>query len=241
LGTGNYNPKTAMGYEDLGLLSCDPDLGADLTELFNFLTGYSRQTHYRKLLVAPLSLRDRMIELIERETAAPPGTGRIVMKMNSLSDPAIIDALYAASSAGVKVDLIVRSICCLRAGVPGLSENIRVRSIVGRFLEHSRIYHFAHGRDGGEFYLGSADLMPRNLDRRVEVVFPVEDEELCERLEHILELGLADDTEAWDLLPDGTWVRTPSVRGESVQLALRLDALRRARGRRDVDMLARKA
>ncbi|HEY2428499.1 MAG TPA: polyphosphate kinase 1, partial [Acidimicrobiales bacterium] len=241
LGTGNYNPKTAMGYEDLGLLSCDPDLGADLTELFNFLTGYSRQTHYRKLLVAPLSLRDRMIELIERETAAPPGTGRIVMKMNSLSDPAIIDALYAASSAGVKVELIVRSICCLRAGVPGLSENIRVRSIVGRFLEHSRIYHFAHGRDGGEFYLGSADLMPRNLDRRVEVVFPVEDEELCERLEHILELGLADDTEAWDLLPDGTWVRTPSVRGESVQLALRLDALRRARGRRDVDMLARKA
>jgi len=241
LGTGNYNPKTAMVYEDLGLLSCDPDLGADLTELFNFLTGYSRQTHYRKLLVAPLSLRDRMIALIGRETAAPPGTGRIVMKMNSLSDPAIIDALYAASAAGVKVDLIVRSICCLRAGVPGLSDHITVRSIVGRFLEHSRIYHFAHGGDAGEFYLGSADLMPRNLDRRVEVVFPVEDPDLCVRLQRILDQDLADDTEAWELLPDGTWIRRPTVHGQSVQSALRQDAIRRARGRRDVDVLARKA
>jgi polyphosphate kinase len=229
LGTGNYNPKTAMAYEDLGLLSCNPELGADLTELFNFLTGYSRQTEYRKLFVAPLSLRDRMIALIEREMAAPAGTGRIVMKMNSLSDPAVIDALYAASAAGVRVELIVRGICCLRAGVPGLSDNISVRSIVGRFLEHSRIYHFASGPAGGEFYLGSADLMPRNLDHRVEVVFPVEDRALQGRLKRIIDGDLTDDTEAWELEQDGTWVRVPTVKGRSVQAELRADAMARAK------------
>jgi polyphosphate kinase len=233
LGTGNYNPRTAASYEDLGLLSSDPELGADLTDLFNFLTGYSRQTHYRKLLVAPLSLRDRMIELIERETAAPPGTGHIVMKMNSLSDTATIEALYAASSAGVRIELIIRGICCLRAGVPGMSDNIKVRSVVGGFLEHSRIFRFDNGPDGAEYFLGSADLMPRNLDRRVEVIFPVQERDLRARLHNILETGLGDDTEAWDLHRDGTWQRVPTVLGRSVQRELREDALKRARRRLD--------
>ncbi|GAC1597587.1 MAG: polyphosphate kinase 1 [Acidimicrobiales bacterium] len=233
LGTGNYNPKTARNYEDLGLLSADPDLGADLTELFNFLTGYSRQTSYRKLLVAPLSLRDRMVSLIEREMTSPPGTGHIVMKMNSLSDPVVIDALYSASAAGVRVELIIRGICCLRAGVPGMSDNITVRSLVGTFLEHSRIYYFGHGPDGPEYYLGSADLMPRNLDRRVEVIFPVEAEALRARIQEMLELTLADDTHAWELRPDSSWVRVASDGGHSVQQALRADALLRAHGRRE--------
>ena len=241
LGTGNYNPKTAMVYEDVGLLSCDPDLGADLTELFNFLTGYSRQTEYRKLFVAPLSLRERIVALVEREMTAPPGTGRIVMKMNSLSDPTIIEALYAASAAGVRVELIVRGICCLRAGVPGLSDNISVRSIVGRFLEHSRIYHFAHGPDGPEFYLASADLMPRNLDRRVEVVFPVAHADLKARLRNMLDVTLADDTEAWVLAPDGAWTRVPTTAHCNAQQALRDDAVRRARRRRDTGSLSLKS
>ncbi|GAC1595334.1 MAG: polyphosphate kinase 1 [Acidimicrobiales bacterium] len=233
LGTGNYNPKTARNYEDLGLLSADPDLGADLTELFNFLTGYSRQTSYRKLLVAPLSLRDRMVALIEREMTCPPGTGHIVMKMNSLSDPVVIDALYSASAAGVRVELIIRGICCLRAGVPGMSDNITVRSLVGTFLEHSRIYYFGHGPDGPEYYLGSADLMPRNLDRRVEVVFPVEAEALRARIQEMVRLTLADDTHAWELRPDSSWVRVVAGGGHSVQQALRADALLRAHGRRE--------
>ena len=233
LGTGNYNPKTAMAYEDVGLLSCDPALGADLTELFNYLTGYSRQTGYRKLLVAPVSMRDRIIDLIEREMTAPPGTGRITLKMNSLSDPDIIDALYKASSAGVRVELIVRGICCLRAGVAGLSENITVRSIVGRFLEHSRIYRFANGPSGPDLLLGSADLMPRNLDRRVEVLFPVSAPELVGRLEAILDLALADDTEAWELRPDGTWTRVPTVLGINAQHSLRANALARSGGREE--------
>jgi len=238
LGTGNYNAKTAMAYEDLGLLSCDPALGADLTELFNYLTGYSRQTGYRKLLVAPVTMRDRIIDLIHREMEAPPGTGHIIMKMNSLSDPDTIDALYAASSAGVRVDLIVRGICCLRAGVPGMSDNIKVRSIVGRFLEHSRIYRFGHGGDGAEVLLGSADLMPRNLDRRVEVLFPVSSAALLARLEAILALNLADDTEAWELQPDGTWARVPTVRGINAQEALRANALVRAGGRDELPRVA---
>jgi len=238
LGTGNYNAKTAMAYEDLGLLSCDPALGADLTELFNYLTGYSRQTGYRKLLVAPVTMRDRIIDLIHREMEAPPGTGHIIMKMNSLSDPDTIDALYAASSAGVRVDLIVRGICCLRAGVPGMSDNIKVRSIVGRFLEHSRIYRFGHGGDGAEVLLGSADLMPRNLDRRVEVLFPVSSAALLARLEAILALNLADDTEAWELQPDGTWARVPTVRGINAQEALRANALVRAGGRDELPGVA---
>ncbi|MDQ3978846.1 MAG: polyphosphate kinase 1, partial [Actinomycetota bacterium] len=172
VGTGNYNPKTARLYEDLGLLTVDPDVGADLTDLFNYLTGYSRQTGFRKLLVAPVSLRPRILELIRAEQDKGE-KGRIVLKLNNLVDAAVIDALYEASSAGVEIDLIVRSICCLRPGVPGLSDHIRVRSIVGRFLEHSRIFAFGR-RENRRFLIGSADLMPRNLDRRVEAVVPVE-------------------------------------------------------------------
>ncbi|HEX3621757.1 MAG TPA: RNA degradosome polyphosphate kinase, partial [Acidimicrobiales bacterium] len=187
VGTGNYNPKTARLYEDAGLLSADPELGADLAELFNFLTGYSRQTRYRRLLVAPTGLRQDVLALIaaEREAADGHGDGRIVLKMNSLVDTPVIDALYEASQAGVSIDLIVRGICCLRPGVPGLSDNIRVRSIVGRFLEHSRILAFG-ARDRRRYFIGSADLMPRNLDRRVEAMTPVDDPDLQARLQEIL-------------------------------------------------------
>ncbi len=206
VGTGNYNPKTARLYEDLGLLTCDPDVGADLNLLFNFLTGYARDVEYRKLLVAPHDLRPRISALIEREVAAG-GERRVVLKMNSLVDPEMIDQLYAASQAGVSIDLIIRGICCLRPGVPGLSDNIRVRSIVGRYLEHSRIYHFAHGDpDGGPaYYIGSADLMPRNLDRRVEALVPVVDPALRDQLHEILDIELADDVLAWTLGADGVW------------------------------------
>jgi polyphosphate kinase len=203
IGTGNYNPKTARLYEDLGLLTSDPDLGADLTDLFNFLTGYSRQSHYRKLVVAPIGLRARVLELIEAEAARGP-EGRIVLKMNGLDDPPIIDALYAASRAGVRIDLIIRSICCLRPGVPGLSETIRVRSIVGRYLEHSRIFAFG-SRDERQWYIGSADLRARNLDRRIEVVAPVKSPPLQARLQEILDANLADETLAWQLEADGSW------------------------------------
>jgi polyphosphate kinase len=238
VGTGNYNPKTARVYEDVGLLSADPLLGADLSELFNFLTGYSRQVDYRKLLVAPLNLRERIIGLIEREVAAPAGGGHIIMKMNSLSDSAVIDALYAASSAGVKVELIVRGICCLRPGVPGLSDNVVVRSIVGRFLEHSRIFCFANGPDGlPEYYIGSADMMPRNLDRRIEVIIPVEAPDNQRRLQEILDLNLADDTLAWQQ-DDAVWTRVRTVKGLSAQKALQQLALERARRRREPDALA---
>src|SRR5438445_8518310 len=195
VGTGNYNPSTAHMYEDVSLLSADPDLGADVTELFNMLTGYSRQNRYRKLLVAPTNLRPDIAHLIEREGKAG---GRIVIKVNNLVDPDLIDALYRSSQQGAEVDLIVRSMCSLRPGVPGLSERIRVRSIVGRFLEHSRIFSFGRGEDA-EVYLGSSDLMPRNLDRRVEVVVPVTDVLLSARLRSILDVCLADDVLAWEL------------------------------------------
>jgi polyphosphate kinase len=207
IGTGNYNGKTAKLYEDLGLLTADPDTGADLTQLFNFLTGYGRNVQYRKLLVAPHSLRNRVDSLIRGEMVAEPGTGRIVMKMNSLVDATLIDTLYEASQAGVDIDLVVRGICCLRPGVPGLSDRIRVRSIVGRYLEHSRIFHFANGAGPGEaaWYIGSADLMPRNLDRRIEALAPVVDAGLQRRLQEIIDVNLADDTLAWNLHADGTW------------------------------------
>jgi polyphosphate kinase len=207
VGTGNYNPKTARLYEDFGLLTCDPEIGADLTQLFNYLTGYGRDMTFNKLLVSPRDLRPRVLDLIQGEIDAPGGAGRIILKMNSLVDAEIIDALYAASGAGVDIDLIVRGICCLRPGVPGLSDNIRVRSIVGRFLEHSRIYHFAHGAlDGGPVsYIGSADLMPRNLDRRVEALVPVEAPELQDQLIEVLDVNLADDALAWELDASGEW------------------------------------
>ena len=229
VGTGNYNPKTARMYEDLGLLSCDADLGADLTDLFNFLTGYSRQQQYRKLLLAPTQMRARIIELIDREcNGSRPG--RIVMKVNSLVDRAVIDALYRASAGGVSIDLVVRSMCALRPGVPGLSENIRVRSLVGRYLEHSRIFAFGDGEDCPVRYLiGSADMMRRNLDKRIEVLVPVEAPDLQTRLQEILDVDLADDVLAWELHGDGRWSKVPTVEGLASQSRLQELALERQR------------
>ncbi len=231
VGTGNYNPKTARLYEDFGLLSADPQLGADLAELFNYLTGYSRQTKYRRLMVAPTGLRQDVLELIAAERDAPAGVGRIVLKMNSLVDTAVIDALYEASQAGVEVDLIVRGICCLRPGVAGLSDNIRVRSLVGRFLEHSRILAFG-ARDRRRYFIGSADMMPRNLDRRVEAMVPVDDPDLQARLQEVLDINLADDTLAWALAGDGGWTKVATLEGENTHLRLQELAFERARRRR---------
>ena len=228
IGTGNYNSRTARTYEDLGLLTCDPAIGNDLTQLFNELTGYGRNVDYRRLLVAPRMLRSGTVELIRGEVAAAaaePGRGRITMKMNSLVDSDLIDELYAASQAGVEIDLIVRGICCLTPGVPGLSETIRVRSIVGRYLEHSRIYRFANGDGPGRprVLIGSADLMPRNLDRRVEVLTPVVEPVLQARLDEVLEVELADDVLAWSMGPDGRWTR--AAPGGSVETHARLQEL----------------
>jgi polyphosphate kinase len=227
-GTGNYNPATARLYEDLGLLTADPDLGEDVSDLFNQLTGYSRQRDYRRLLVAPATLRSRLLELIAGEAEHEDGT--IVLKMNNLVDPDTIDALYEAARAGAEVDLIVRGICCLRPGVPGLSERIRVRSIVGRFLEHSRIFRFGSEVRGFKHYIGSADLMQRNLDRRVEAVTPVLDPSLSERLDEILRASLDDDVLAWELGPDGGWTKVPTVRGVNVHERLMSLALARSGG-----------
>jgi polyphosphate kinase len=223
IGTGNYNPKTARIYTDVGLLSCRNELGADLTDLFNFLTGYSRQRSYRKLLVAPVNLRDRFQSLINREieNCCQGGTGRIVAKMNALVDPKIITSLYKASQAGVQIDLIIRGICCLRPGVPGVSENIRVISVVGRFLEHSRIYYF-HNQGEEEVYIGSADWMPRNLDRRVEAVVPVEDPEIIQDLQEILGVMLADNRQAWELQPDGSYIQRHPADGTREQCAQKI-------------------
>ncbi|WP_072620527.1 polyphosphate kinase 1 [Spirulina major] len=208
IGTGNYNPKTARLYTDLGLLSRRDDLGADLTDLFNYLTGYSRQKSYRRLLVSPVNLRDRMTALIDREIAHSQAgaSGRIVAKMNSLVDPKIIAKLYAASQAGVQIDLIIRGICCLRPGLPGVSDNINVISIVGNLLEHSRIFYF-HNQGTEEIYIGSADWMRRNLDRRVEAVTPIDDPTLRADLQEILGIMLADNRQAWELQPDGSYVQ----------------------------------
>jgi polyphosphate kinase len=203
-------------------------LGHDLTDLFNHLTGYSRQGEYRKLLVAPAHLRRGLCERIARQAALGP-RGRIIMKMNSLVDAATIDALYEASQAGVPIDLVVRGISCLRPGVPGLSENIRVRSIVGEFLEHSRVYRFGADPVEAEYLLGSADLMPRNLDRRVEAIVPVDDPKLRARLAEVLDVNLADDVLAWELAPDGTWEKVTTDVGIDAQRRLRELALSRAR------------
>jgi polyphosphate kinase len=234
VGTGNYNPKTARIYEDLGLLSADPELGADLAELFNHLTGYSRQTEYRRILVAPSGLRQAVLDLIAAERDAPGGGGRIIMKMNNLVDTPVIDALYEASQAGVRIDLIVRGVCCLRPGVPGLSEGVRVRSIVGRFLEHSRVLAFGE-RERRRFLIGSADLMPRNLDRRVEAMAPVADPDLHARLQEILDVNLADDCLAWELHGDGTWSKVTTEVGANTHLRLQELAFERARRRRSSD------
>jgi polyphosphate kinase len=216
LATGNYNPETSAVYTDLGLLTVDEQIGEVATELFNYLTAYSQNDGFRKLLVAPLNLREKMIELIQRETAnAHKGLpARIIAKFNRLADTKIIQALYDASQAGVQIDLIVRGICMLRPGVEGLSENIRVRSVVGRLLEHSRVYYFANGGQE-EIYIGSSDWMPRNLDRRVEVIAPVENEELRNYLkDEYLTAYLRDNVKAQELLPDGSYKRVGKDPGE---------------------------
>jgi polyphosphate kinase len=237
LATGNYNPKTARIYEDLGLLTADPDIGADLTDLFNVLTGYSRQTEYRNLLVAPHSIRSGVVTRIEREIGHQrAGRGGLVrLKMNSIVDERVIDALYRASRAGVAVDVTVRGICALRAGVPGLSENITVRSIVGRFLEHSRVFYFRNGgrpAEGGgsseEYWIGSADMMHRNLDRRVEALVQVKDKGATERMARLFDLIAAPDTRCWTLGPDG-WSPSPAD-GPGVDIQEELLRGRVARG-----------
>jgi polyphosphate kinase len=229
VGTGNYHPATARAYEDIGVLTADPELTADIADLFNYLTGYSNQHSYRKALVAPTSMRTRLLELIAEEAAAPDG--RIVIKVNNLVDPTIIEALYEASQAGTQIDLIVRSICCLRPGVRGLSETIRVRSIVGRYLEHSRVFRFGGDSQTPSYYIGSADLMQRNLDGRVECIAPVTDPALADRLGEILSSCLADDVLAWELQSSG-WRKVPTELGIESHLRLQQLAEERARGER---------
>jgi polyphosphate kinase len=225
VGTGNYNPATARHYEDMGLFSAAPDLGEDLGQLFNQLTGFSRPSAFRKLVCAPHDLRDLLLEQIREEIES--GDGEITIKLNGLVDTRLIDALYEASQAGVRVDLIVRGICCLRPGVPGLSERVAVRSVLGRYLEHSRIYRFGSQRRGRRHYIGSADWMPRNLDRRVEAVAPVEPAELRQRIDEVLQALLEDDSLAWELR-DRTWQRVPTRRGVRAQEVLQRRALMRS-------------
>ena len=215
IGTGNYNPKTARFYSDLGIFSCNDNLGADLTDLFNYLTGYSRQRDYRKLLVAPVNMREKFLKLIHREIEHQKQgyPSYIIAKMNSLVDPEIISALYEASQVGVNIDLIIRGICCVRPKVKGLSDRIRVISVIGRFLEHSRIFYFSNGGEE-QVYIGSADWMPRNLDARVEVITPVEEGSLIKELKQILEIILADNRQAWDLKADGTYIQRFPKDGE---------------------------
>ncbi|KQS73216.1 polyphosphate kinase [Modestobacter sp. Leaf380] len=220
IGTGNYNPKTARIYEDLGILTADPRVGADLTDLFNTLTGYSRQTTYRSLLVAPHGIRAGLVEKIRREArhAREGRASGISIKVNSLVDEELIDALYEASTAGVPVQLWIRGICSLRPGVPGMSENIRVRSIVGRFLEHSRVCHFLN--DGSpEWWLGSADLMHRNLDRRVEVLLRISDEAAQAQLQRTFDRAWADDVRSWQLQADGSWTTTGGLDYQALVMA----------------------
>jgi polyphosphate kinase len=222
VGTGNYNSKTSRLYTDMGLLSARPELGQDLVELFNYLTGFSKQQSFRKLLVAPVTLRAGMEQLIQREiTNAKEGRGgHIIAKMNSLVDPRIIALLYEASRAGVKIELIIRGICSLRAGLAGESENVRVISIIGRFLEHSRIFWFANA-GAPEVFIGSADWMGRNLDRRVEAITPVEDPVLRQQLEELLRTYLNDNRGAWDMQADGQFIqRQPNGEELNSQLAL---------------------
>ena len=206
LGTGNYNDSTAKLYTDMGMFTCKQRYGEDATAVFNMLSGYSEPLAWNKLTLAPLWLRNRFLSLIRREceNAKNGCPAAIIAKMNSLCDPGIIEALYEASNAGVSIQLIVRGICCLRAGIRGLSENIQVRSIVGTFLEHSRIFYFENN-GSPEFFMGSADWMPRNLDKRIEILFPVEDPELQKRIKHILDIQLADTKKAHLLKPDGSY------------------------------------
>ena len=256
IGTGNYNSDTARSYEDIGLLTADAAIGADLTDLFNHLTGFSRAARTRSLVLAPDGFRPWVLDQIDREAAAGEA-GRIVIKVNGLTDPEVIDALYRASQAGCPVALVVRGLCALRPGVPGLSEAITVRSIVGRFLEHSRIYRFGlpgpdvlattagnvvteqvRGAQDARYFIGSADLIQRNLDYRIEALTPVGDPELCGRLEDVLQLCLSDDRFSWSLAANGTWSRNETTVGISAQLRLEELALERARSRRTHETVA---
>jgi polyphosphate kinase len=228
IGTGNYNSKTARIYEDFGLLTCNEDITRDVADLFNFLTGFSKHAAYSQILVSPVSVRQGILERIARQTERGVD-GLIEMKVNGLTDPTIIDALYRASQAGTRVRLVVRTLCCVRPGVEGLSENISVRSIVGEFLEHSRIYSFGQPGDTDyEVLIGSADLMERNLDRRIEVLVPVRDPALRQQVAETLTLCLRDDTSAWALGSDRRWRKVEAVDGVSVQATLRERALREA-------------
>ncbi len=224
IGTGNYNPKTARLYTDLGLFTTDPGICADIAEMFNYLTGYARPTSYRKALIAPYNLAEELLDEIEQtiRSHSEELPSRIRMKMNSLLDPRMIRALYRASQAGVPVELNVRGICALTPGVPGVSENISVVSVLGRFLEHSRIYSFERG-DDRRVYTGSADLMQRNLYKRIELIIPIDDESVKAEMLDILELSLADTTGAWTLDAQGAWTRRRPAEGEepvSVQATL---------------------
>ena len=213
MGTGNYNPSTARIYTDFSYFTDDPTIAEDVSDLFNYLTGYSEQVEYHELLVAPLRMREGILRLIEEQTerARNEEPARITCKMNSLTDPRIIEALYEASQAGVKIDLVVRGICCLRPGLEGVSENIRVVSLVGRFLEHARVFAFGEGE---KMYLGSADLMQRNLDRRVEQLFPLREQSHRDKVKRLLELQLADTVNAWELRSDGSFERLRPKEGE---------------------------
>ena len=235
LGTGNYNDSTAKLYTDMGLLTCSNAIGEDATAVFNMLSGYSEPLGWNKLSVAPLWLRKRFLSLIERETrhAKEGRSAHIIAKMNSLCDRGIIAALYAASAAGVKIELIVRGICCLKVGIPGVSENISVRSIVGNFLEHSRIFYFYNDGDS-EIYMGSADWMPRNLDRRVEILFPVENPQLKEEVMHILEVQLADNVKAHQLQADGTYTKPDRGEAEPVMSQNQFCKEAKAKGKKNV-------
>ena len=232
VGTGNYHARTARGYEDFGLFTADPDVAADVADLFNYLTGFGRPQRFRKILVAPFDLRERLVEHI-RATAKHGKEGRIGIKVNSLTDPTVIEELYAAAKGGALVQIVARSICTLRPGVPGVSDDIRVRSVLGRFLEHSRLFIF-ESPDGSAIFLGSADLMPRNLDNRVEVVVPVEDDRARQEVVRAFDTLMADNSQAWDLAGDGRWRRARPDGGErlrSTQDVLMRTTLARARGR----------
>jgi polyphosphate kinase len=237
IGTGNYHAATARLYDDVGLFTADEEIAADVADVFNYVTGFGRPQRFRKLLVAPFAMRARLIEEIRRVAAAAAAgeKARVRLKLNNLVDPAVIDELYEASQAGARVDICARSICMLRPGVEGLSENVRVRSIVGRFLEHSRIYAFEAG-EATSLYVGSADLMPRNLDRRIEVLVPIESGRTRQELQAVLDSAFTDDVNAWTLEPDGSWTRQQPAKPErprSHQAGLMRRAQLRARRQAD--------